>query len=125
MPLSILVVDDEAGIRESLAQFLEDYDYDVTTAESAEDALELLERSVFDIVIVDMRLPGMSGDYLIVKANEKHPDLRFLIHTGSVDYRLPDELIRIGVKPGHIFLKPLTDMSVVVESIRELLGDKE
>jgi two-component system nitrogen regulation response regulator NtrX len=57
----ILVVDDEPGIRESLTGILEDEEYAVQTAESGEECLEALAGATFDVVLLDIWLPGMDG----------------------------------------------------------------
>ena len=58
---SILVVDDEAGIRESLAGILKDESYSVSTVDSGEACLDLLRKSSFDVVLLDIWLPGIDG----------------------------------------------------------------
>ena len=57
----ILIVDDEAGIRESLASILRDEHYDVDAVGSAEEALERIAADDFDVVLLDVWLPGMDG----------------------------------------------------------------
>ncbi|MCP4750214.1 MAG: response regulator [Proteobacteria bacterium] len=121
--IRVLVIDDEPFIRESLAGFLEDCDFEVTSAESGEEALELLKTSPVEIAIVDLRLPGMNGDALIQQVNKVSRNIRFLIHTGSVDYRISKELDKIGVRPEHVFYKPQPDLSLFVEKIEALLQD--
>jgi DNA-binding NtrC family response regulator len=121
MAIRTLVIDDEPSIRESLTEFLEDFDFDVTAAESAEEALDLISDHNFDVAVVDLRLPGMSGEAMIAKAHLMNPDMQFLIHTGSVDYRLSKTLTEIGMKPDHLFLKPLPDLKVLVDRIQELV----
>jgi DNA-binding NtrC family response regulator len=116
----ILVVDDESSIRESLADFLRDFDMEVSTAANAEDALTLLAVKIFDVLIIDLRLPGLTGDLLIPKVHELQPAVRFLIHTGSSDYRLSAELASLGVKPEHIILKPLSDLTALIDKIERL-----
>ena len=66
-----------------------------------------------------MRLPGINGNELIVAANEMWPDMRFIIHTGSTEYRLPQGLIDLGVSDKHVFHKPLPDMGSLVDLVRE------
>ncbi len=122
--IRVLVVDDEAAIRASLAGYLEDYEFDVSAAGSAEEALEILEKEFFHVAIIDLRLPGMSGDALIVKAHGMFPAMRFLIHTGSAAYHLPEELTETGVRQGHIFLKPMADMTRMVEAVEALMREK-
>lgn len=57
----ILVVDDEPGIRQSLVGVLEDEGYDARAVETAEKGLEELARHAFDVVLMDIWLPGMDG----------------------------------------------------------------
>ena len=120
--MKVLVVDDEPGIRESLADFLDDYEFEVFSAESAEQALEIIESENLDIAIVDLRLPGISGDTLILRSHSLKPAMKFLIHTGSVDYRLPAELKAIGMGVENLFLKPIPDLTVIIDAINKILG---
>lgn len=117
----ILIIDDEPFIRESLAGFLEDGDFDVSSANSAEQAMDLLRKDKYDIAIVDLRLPGMNGDMFIQEVHQMSPQIRFLIHTGSVDYRLSKELLAVGICPEHVFYKPQHDLTLFVDKIEELL----
>lgn len=117
----ILVIDDEASIRESMTAFLEDFDYEVESAESSEDALEMLANNTYDLAVVDMRLPGESGEAFILRVKPKWPDMLFLIHTGSVEFQLSDDLKRLGVMPEHVFLKPLHDLSILADGIAEII----
>lgn len=121
----VLVVDDDPGIRTSLASFLEDYDFKTMAAQNAEEALELLTNESFDMAIVDLRLPGMNGEAFVLRAHELLPELRFLIYTGSVSYCLSDELVQIGLRPEHVVRKPLTDLSVLLECIEDVLQRKD
>ncbi len=118
--IRVLIVDDEIPVSQSLVGFLEDCDLDVAAAGSGEEALELAQKEHFDVAIVDLRLPGMSGEALIIKSKTLVPKLRFLIHTGSVDYRLSEELKRIGMRPEHVFLKPMDDLNELVYAIEKI-----
>lgn len=122
-PIRVLVVDDEPFVRNSLVEFLEDYDFEVSSAASAEEMLEILSRRQQDVAIVDLRLPGMNGDALIHQAHEVLPSMRFLIHTGSVDYQLSEDLVNIGVRQEHVILKPQPNLVSIVERINELVKD--
>lgn len=119
----ILIVDDESSIRESLAEFLRDFGMIVETAVNAEEALEQLAEQPFDLMIADLRLPGMTGDVMILKAHQLQPNLRFLIHTGSIDYRLSGELLALGLNLDQVILKPLADLSILVDKIESLFKD--
>ncbi len=118
-PIRVLVVDDEPSIRESLTEFLGDFSFEVSSVASGEEALAVLESAPCDVAIVDLRLPGMGSDSLILQVHEIRPDVRFLIHTGSLDYRLTDELEEIGLRPEHVFFKPQLDLTPFVEAIRK------
>jgi CheY-like chemotaxis protein len=58
---SVLVVDDEAGMRDTVAEILECAGYEVSTARSGEDALSRLAERTFDVVVMDIRMPGRDG----------------------------------------------------------------
>ncbi len=121
----VLIVEDEASVRHSLAGFLEDFDFNISMAESSEEALEILTEKSFHVAIIDIRLPGMNGDAFISKAHEIQPTIRFIIYTGSTEYQLSQVLKTIGLSKEHIFLKPQRDLSVFVKAIKDLLSVSE
>jgi DNA-binding NtrC family response regulator len=118
--IHVLVIDDEPAICSSLSAFLEDYGFQASTAESAEEALDLMKNNTYDICIVDLRLPGMSGEDLILQAKERYPDQKHIIYTGSISYNLSDKLKAVGMRPEHVFLKPIRVLSLLVKCIKEL-----
>jgi CheY-like chemotaxis protein len=120
----ILLVDDDTPVRLSLSAFLDDCGLQVTAAESAEEALSLLNHSSFDLAVVDLRLPGMSGDMFILKAHEQASEMRFLIHTGSTSYSLSPELREIGIGEEQLLRKPLPDLNRLLEAIERGLQDE-
>lgn len=117
---TVLIVDDEEMIRINLECFLEDEGFTVFSADSGEAALKFLSEHPCDIAVVDMRLPGIDGNSVILKAHRLYPNMRFLIHTGSSEYSLPDSLLSVGLKAEHILLKPLADMQVLLHAIETL-----
>jgi len=118
----VLVVDDEPSIRNSLVEYLEDCQFEVSAADSAEGALELIARVPIDVALVDIRLPKLDGDSLILQAHQLRPRMRFLIHTGSVEYQLSDELNSCGVTQEHVFTKPQMDLTVFKNAICKLMS---
>jgi len=122
MEKHILVVDDEPSIRESISEFLEDFNYQVTSAESAEEGLEIVEQKHFDAVIADLRLGGMNGDMMIPLAAKIQPQLRFLIHTGSAGYHIPQELQELGMTDSNVLFKPLNDLMVLVNNLETIIS---
>ena len=120
--IRVLVIDDEPAIRDSLSAFLEDYGFVTAGCGSAEEARDLMREEPFDVCIVDLRLPGLSGEELIQLANKHFPKQRYIIHTGSISYNLPQQLRDIGMRPEHVFHKPVRVLTLLVKCIKELAG---
>jgi CheY-like chemotaxis protein len=118
----ILVVDDDPAVLLNTCAYLEDEDFEVTEAKSGEEALAAVAQSAPQIAIIDMRLPDMDGNELILKLHEQTPDTRFIIHTGSSDYIIPPELSELGIDTSQVVQKPVADMNVFIEVITVLLS---
>jgi len=86
-PARILVVDDEAAICVTLDAVLRRQGYAVTTAADGEEALAYLMRRSFDLLLIDLRLPGMDGLELARAAQVCQPATTILFLTGSSDFR--------------------------------------
>jgi CheY-like chemotaxis protein len=121
-PPKVLVVDDDEFVRINLVAFLEDEGLVVHSAAAGEEGLDILEREDLDVAVVDMRLPGMDGNTFILTAHRRRPGLGFVIHTGSIDYQLPEALRNIGLIPGHVFHKPVPDMNILLAAILDVTG---
>lgn len=80
----ILLVDDEAAIRRSFERLLERSGYRVATAANGEEAMAWLIQKPFDLVLLDMKLPGASGLEVIRQATEQQPETPIMILTGGV-----------------------------------------
>jgi DNA-binding NtrC family response regulator len=120
----ILVIDDDPNILTNLAAYLEDEGFVVERAPSASVALEKIATTPFVVAIVDLRMPGMDGTELIRRAHESHPKMKFIIHTGSTDFRLPDEIRDLHAVSETILVKPVGDMNTFTKEIEHLLADK-
>lgn len=85
--LDILLVDDDADIRETLGQNLSGQGHQVVLAENGAEALQRLESLRVDIVITDVRMPGMDGFELLATVRERWPDIEVIVGTayGDVD----------------------------------------
>ena len=81
----ILVVDDQADVREAISLTLEDDGHHVDVAESAAEALERMAKRAYRLGVIDFAMPGMNGAELIAEARSLYPDMRFLIVTGYLD----------------------------------------
>ena len=92
----VLVVDDEKNMRLSLQTVLKDEGYAARAVESAEEALELLAREEFFMVITDARLGGMSGYEFLARTRNQWPDLPVLMITAYATPKLAVEAIKSG-----------------------------
>lgn len=119
MGLSVLVIEDEAEIRHNLEAYLQDEGMATTGVECCEDALHLLASGRrFNVCVVDVRLNGMGGDQGVPKLHALQRDLRFIIHTGSSDFRPPSALRAVGISDQDVFRKPIPDMGVLADAVR-------
>ncbi|MCR5621775.1 MAG: sigma-54 dependent transcriptional regulator [Treponema sp.] len=87
MKFTLLIIDDEKNIREGLAANFEMEDYNVKTASNGADGLKLLEKGDIDLVITDLRMPGLSGEQVLAKVTAETPGIPVIILTGhgSID----------------------------------------
>ena len=78
----VLFVDDESALRTPMAERLGEHGFEVTEADSGERALELLEQFAFDVVVADLRMPGIDGTEVIEAALERYPGIVGIVVTG-------------------------------------------
>jgi DNA-binding response OmpR family regulator len=83
----ILVVDDEEGIRQLYKEELEEEGYEVELAERGEEALEKISKAKPDLVILDLRMPGMGGLEVLERIREQDKDLPVIICTAYGEYK--------------------------------------
>ena len=93
---TILIVDDEANLLEVLAVALENMGYGTVTAETAEEALAVLEEREVHLVLSDLRLPGLNGRELMEKVKAANPDLPVVIMTAYASLKEAVEIIKEG-----------------------------
>ena len=120
-PIRILIVDDELQIREAIKYFLEDMEYEAYTAGSVKETFIVLKKVEFHIIIVDLILPDGDGEDLIKDIAEKHPSIKFIIHTGSISYTLSDHLKKLGISKENVLLKPFKDILDLENAIKLVL----
>ncbi|HUT39703.1 MAG TPA: response regulator [Gammaproteobacteria bacterium] len=117
----VLIVDDEPSIVTGLRVFLEDEGMQVGSASSGEEAVDIARNDCsFDVCIMDIRLPGMNGNTAIRALHEICPLLKFIIHTGSAEYSIPDDLRAMGIDERLFFAKPVIDMTPLSETVAAL-----
>lgn len=121
MAAKILIVDDDAGVRESLEELLRLEDYQADSSGSGEDALEALSEG-FDLVLLDIKMPGIDGVEVMHEIRKYHPDTRIIIITGYGSLESAIDAIRSGAQ--DYMLKPYTADDILL-SINKALSEKE
>lgn len=86
-PITVLVVDDEAGLRRVLSRALSGSGHHVLTAGSGEEAAEVLKHHDVDVILMDLRMPGMSGRtlYHVIVSGWPHLAHRIIVMSGDLD----------------------------------------
>jgi DNA-binding NtrC family response regulator len=87
MPQKVLLVDDEKDFLDIIAERILARGMDVSTATSAEDALNMVEEESFDVVIMDFMMPALDGFKALKMMKAKRPEMQIILLTGNV----PDE----------------------------------
>lgn len=118
----ILVIDDEAALRKTLARILQQAGFEVTTAENGEQALAFLESTSYDLVYMDLRMPGLHGLDTLKLVHEMHPNLPVILFTAQPDLNSAVEALRNGAT--DYLLKPLKPQ-VVIDRTKSILATQQ
>jgi excisionase family DNA binding protein len=114
----ILIVDDEAAIRDLLAKTLALAEYDVDVAPDGRSALERLRTLPYDLLITDLRMPGVDGLTVIREGRRYRPDIPVIIITGFSTEASAIEAINLGVS-GYL-IKPFRVPKVLAAAAKAL-----
>lgn len=110
----ILIVDDEEMIREELKESLEFEGFEVQSAQSAIEALEVCEGDEFDVIVTDLKMPKMGGLELLQKLNERNVQSKLYVVSGHGAASNRQEALSLGATA--CFAKPL-NIDELIESI--------
>jgi len=115
--IRIMIVDDEMIVRQSLLTWFEKYGHEVETAASGLEALEKLEQKPFQIMFVDIKMPGMDGLELLEKVKQEYPEILVVIITAYGSIESAVNAMRAGAS--DYLLKPFKpdQLSLVMERI--------
>jgi DNA-binding response OmpR family regulator len=106
----ILVVDDEGAIRYSVSKTLQRIGYEVDEASSGEEALEMMVKREYDVVLTDIRMPGLTGVELLKRIKDVSPDAIVILMTGYASLGTAVESLRLGA---HDYLiKPSSSQDI-------------
>lgn len=98
---SILLVDDEDAVRESLGSWLREDGYPVDTAPDGQTALDKLSQHAYAILLVDLKMPGMDGLQVLVEAKKRQPELVVILMTA---YATVDTAVQAMKHGAHDYL---------------------
>jgi len=118
----ILVVDDDENFRTMLLDLLETSDYMAQGAEDGETALALLREVTFDLLMVDLRMPGMGGIELIRQARSLYPHARVIILTGYADKESAIDAASLGV--ADTMEKPIRNLRALESAVEFALSQQ-
>lgn len=123
----VLLVDDEAPFVEALGKRLNARELDVETSSSGEDAIAKVEQRAFDVVVLDLAMPGMDGIETLKRLRKIDPDLQIILLTGHGSIEKAVEATKLGAidflqKP--TILSDLLDLIHKASAQRALLAEK-
>ncbi len=118
MKVNILVVDDEPAIRDSLRDILEAEGYFVDCVENGEDALEALKQKTYDLMLLDIRMPGISGIEVLQYASQISPDTKIILLTAHGTLETAMDALRHGAH--DYILKPASSAAILSSVARAL-----
>ncbi|MCD6329276.1 MAG: sigma-54-dependent Fis family transcriptional regulator [Candidatus Cloacimonetes bacterium] len=117
----ILIVDDEQDTLDIFRRHLED-EYDIDTADSAEEALEKLERSTYHIAMTDMVMPRTDGIELLTQIKKRWPHVSVIVISGKASIGMAVEAMKIGAE--EFVEKPVEDLDLLKIIIKKILKTK-
>ncbi len=115
----ILIVDDDESIRKILSAILEDEGYVVETAENGREAIDKSNEKIFNLALIDVRLPDIEGVVLLAKFRETMPRMRKIIITGFPT--LQNAIEAVNNKADAYMFKPF-EVVKILETIKEQLN---
>ncbi|MBI4700612.1 MAG: response regulator [Deltaproteobacteria bacterium] len=114
--IRLLIVDDEAPFLRSLSERLSLRDFDVVAMGSGEEALAAAQKQEFDLALVDLRMPGMSGEELLEALKKQHPLTEVVILTGHGSI---DSAVRCTQAGSYTYLQKPCEMGPLLDALRQ------
>lgn len=123
--VGVLIVDDQEMVRGLCQQVITGLGFRAILAESGEEALELLDRNAVDIVLADLKMPGMSGIELLERVKARNPRLEVVIMTGYASVPSAVQAMKLGAS--DYIVKPFSpeEMKLVIERLATTLDLKD
>jgi DNA-binding NtrC family response regulator len=116
--MNILVVDDDAIVIKSCKRILEAEGFEVSTVPSADKALEVIKNSDFDILLIDVKMPGRDGMYLMREIKKNWPEIPTIVMSGYPTPETITEVLRLGAT---LFIPKPFKPDELIKSVRQVL----
>lgn len=120
----IMIADDEERLRITLGKRLSSRGLDVTTLASGQEAVERLKDESFDVVLLDVRMPGMSGLETLARIRELDADVEVILLTGHASVEAAREATRLGAYDYLLKPCPVEEIILRIESACERKGER-
>jgi DNA-binding NtrC family response regulator len=120
--INTLIVDDDQEVRNTLISILESESYLVETAENGKKAIQMCEKTPFDIALIDIELPDIKGTELLHILNEKQPKMVRIIITGHPS--IENAAKSVNEKADAYIMKPF-DVPELLGMIKKLVDEKK
>ncbi|MCP3876085.1 MAG: response regulator [Desulfobacteraceae bacterium] len=119
----ILTIDDEYYIRQSIKAYLEDFGFTIFEAEDGKKGLEIFNSNKIDLILLDLRMPGMNGLEVLNIIKKKSPDTPVIVASGTGNISSVVEALHLGAS--DYILKPIEDMDVLYHSVTKSLTESQ
>ena len=117
----VLLVDDEEEFVETLAERMRSRGMEVATSNSGGNALELIDKEAYDVVVLDLQMPGMDGIEALERIKRRKPDIQVVLLTGHATVEKGVEAMKHGALE---FLEKPIDLSKLSEVIQKAKAEK-
>jgi DNA-binding NtrC family response regulator len=121
MAEKVLLIDDEVEFLEALSERMEIRGMEVTTAESASNAVDALGAGDYDAIVLDLQMPDMNGIEMLKLIRKSHPDLQVILLTGQATLEAGIEAMKLGAMD---FMEKPADIDALTDKIKKAQAKK-
>ncbi|MFT3892840.1 MAG: response regulator transcription factor [Anaerolineales bacterium] len=118
----ILIIDDEASLRQTMARILLRAGFEVTTVSSGKETLSIINEHTFDLIYLDIRMPDINGLEVLKTIHEQSPELPVILFTAQPDLHSAVEALRGGAI--DYLMKPIKP-EILIERTRNIIGEQQ
>jgi DNA-binding NtrC family response regulator len=121
MTEKVLLIDDEVEFLDNLSERMRVRGMDVSTAQTTDNAINAVEESEYDAIVLDLQMPGMNGIDMLKVIKERHPDMQVILLTGQATLEAGIEAMKLGAMD---FMEKPADINSLTEKIRKAQAKK-